>query len=524
MSLAGPGDLPGSRYVPPPPPPPPPPVIHPVERLPVLPVRTPPVEPRLPAQPANDRLTQAQALDVPPPITPPAALMSIAQPAIQLPQGTPPVEGAPPSPGGGSGVRIETSAELGPVAGAVTAGQESLNGNTHYTASMSVGPQLSVGTPGGARAPVGGEVSTQAGGVVNFEVIAPDDMPPAQLTTINPFDVRTLPAGVQVKVDLGGFTGTAAEGHAQAFAAQYGMRAEQGVTWTAERGANPDEAKIAIGDYRAGETSGSAGVTNPALEAAGGVGVQIGNIDQNRENRLIEQQLDLSAGQLRPTSTQIVNQQEYVSSGGINVSLGPVRVDIGVGETAALTEVTQQADGTRQAETTLYYGSAAPVTINRSFNPDGSEQTEQRTYQYTLQVEDNNRDMLHLTMGGSANDLAASPLRPGQTMVLTYDQQQMRQLQGDFAAANGVNPLNQSIGATSGYRLPNMDADMSFAIGMVRNGPGVRNSAGLTDVLFSVAEQRDGRAADMVLSANPGSAWIIDGGAAPVLFQPGGVR
>ncbi len=86
-------------------------------------------------------------------------------------------------------------------------------------------------------------------------------------------------------------------------------------------------------------------------------------------------------------------------------------------------------------------------------------------------------------------------------------------------AITGVDTTQLSRTQTSDpYQQPYRQ--MSFAVALVRNGPGTRNDYAFTNMMFNVSSARDGNVANNSFSAIPGSAWVINPGRNPVRVQP----
>lgn len=425
-------------------------------------------------------------------------------------------EPAGPSPGGGTGVKFELGIvpEPGMTGPAVTigTGRETQHGNVTYTASVRVGQGTTVGVEGKGKQ-ASGEATVSAGGVANFEIIAPQGTSAEQLAKINPFDPRSLPPGVQVKVDLGQFVGTQYEAQVRHVLATQSVRLESGVTMQVQRSADGNQAQVSVGPYQAIEQAGGIGLDT------GPVTAQLARVDQLRTNVLFQQKLDISGPETKVLSSQNVTTNEYVSSTGIQIGVGPVSAELGMRENSGVQTITRNADGTMTVSDTFYYDNAVPVTVNRSFNADGTERVTDRTYSYTVKVTEDNRQMLHAAFGGSARTAAQDGLKPGTTLVLTYNQCQMGAMKAQFDRAEET--FGRDLWGTQDFQVAGRDDTLSFAVALSRNGASTRNDYAFGKMLFEVSDAADGnleRGGEFV--ANPGTAYIVETGRQPQVYRP----
>lgn len=433
-----------------------------------------------------------------------------AQPATPAPNPEP----AGPSPGGGTGVKFELGIvpEPGRTGPAVTigAGRETLHGNTTYTASVRVGTGTTVGAEGKKAS---GEATATAGSVANFEIVAPSGVTPEQLAGINPFDARTLPPGVQVKMDVGQFIGTQYEVQVRHVLATQSVRLEAGVTMQVQRSADGNQAQVSVGPYQALESASGLGLD------AGPVTAQLARVDQLRTNVLFQQKLDISGPETRVLDTQTVTTNEYVSSTGIQIGVGPLSAELGMRENSGVQTITRNADGSMTVSDTFYYGNAVPVTVNRSFDANGRERVTDRTYSYTVQVTEDNRQLLHAAFGGSARTAKDQGLEPGTTLVLTYNQCQMNAMQAQFGRA--AETFGRDPWGTQDFQFAGVDPALSFAVALSRNGASSRNDYAFGEMLFEVADAADGTLANRgEFTANPGTAYIVEPGRPAQVYRP----
>lgn len=426
----------------------------------------------------------------------------------------PPPDPAGPSPGGGTGVEVELGLQpLNGEGATIGGGVEQQGGYTTYTGSIRIGAQIG----GEAEIPGGGVVASAGQGTnMAFEIVVPEgvEVSAGDLARINPFDPRTIPPGVSIRIDAGQFVGTEYEARVRHFALSEGVTLEAGVTYQVSRSADGNSATVAFGPYAAIEQTFGLG---PAF---GPVSVQLGRTDSLEHNALVVEQLDLSRGDVRSTGTSLTATAEYVSQSSLGVNIGPLQINIGLRENASTQLVTLNSDGTTTMSTTLYYDDAVPVTVNQTFNPDGSERVSERTYSYTVQVTEDNRQLLHCAMGGDWETAADTSLRPGETVVLTYTQAEMEALRGDFTAAAAANPNDSALSAPLGGTLPGLDATMGFAVSLVRNGAPIPTDFVFAETLFNVSDWADGEYNNGAFEANPGTAWVTNPGEAPRRFEP----
>lgn len=142
-----------------------------------------------------------------------------------------------------------------------------------------------------------------------------------------------------------------------------------------------------------------------------------------------------------------------------------------------------------------------------------------RTYSYTVKVTEDNRQMLHAAFGGSARTAAEDGLKPGTTLLLTYNQCQMGTMKAQFDRAEET--FGRDIWRTQDFQVSGRDDMLSFAVALSRNGASARNDCAFGKMLFQVSDAADGnleRGGEFV--ANPGSAYIIETGRQPQIYRP----
>jgi len=462
------------------------------------------------------------------PVSPPGVVpINHTSPAPPAPVQPPVTPAAPPpqpagqSPGNGTGVRLELGLQPDPTGpgASLSAARETLHGATAYSATIQVGRQQGFEIEPAGRGQFGASGSFGQGANVNFELVLPpgNTSTRAELAAVNPFDVRTLPPGASVKMDLAQFAGTEYEAQLRHVALSEGVRFEAGITYQAQRSADGNSGDRAIGPYAMVEQSFGLGGT------VGPVTAQLGNTTQVRDNLLAKEALDLSGPETVSLGVSRTTTLEYVSESGLDlgIDLGPVDASLRMGlrENASLTTLTQEPDGSVRAATSLYYDQAPPLTIERRFAPDGTEIASARTYQYSVQVDEHSAPLLHVALGGSLESSGNSPIRAGDTVVLSYDTQQMAALQQQHRAANETSfaPSVTAPGGWHDFRMVGLDPQTSFAVALVRNG--FANQYSFAYDAFEVADFATG-AIDNDFARNPADAWIVQSNGEAIAFRP----
>jgi len=104
-------------------------------------------------------------------------------------------------------------------------------------------------------------------------------------------------------------------------------------------------------------------------------------------------------------------------------------------------------------------------------------------------------------------------------VVLSYDTQSMATLQQQHRAAyeTSLFPGATAPGAQHDFRMVGLDAQTSFAVGLVRNGFASQYSFAYD--AFEVADFATG-AIDDDFATNPADAWIVRPDGQSVPFQP----
>lgn len=431
-------------------------------------------------------------------------------------------EPAGQSPGNGTGARLELGLQpnLNGAGATFSLGRETLNGAVAWSGTIELGRQLGVEVAPATRGAAGGSASATNGIAVNFELVTPrgNTMTMGELrNTINPLDPRTLPPGASVKIDLAQFAGTEYEAQIRQAVLSEGVRFEAGVTYQASRSADGESGDRAIGPYAMMEQSAGFGGT------LGPVTAQLGRTTQVRDNLLAKESLDLSGPETVSRGVSRTTTLEYVSESGLNLGIDAGLFDAqlraGLRENASLTTLTQEPDGSVRAATSLYYDEAPPLTIERRFAPDGTEIASARTYQYSVTADEHSRSLLHVALGGSVETAGATPIRAGDTVVLSYDTQAMAALQQQHRVANQTSmvPSVTAPGGWHDFRMMGLDPQTSFAVAQVRNGFASQYS--FAHDAFEVASFADG-AIDGSYARNPADAWIVRPNGESIPFRP----
>lgn len=390
---------------------------------------------------------------------------------------------------GGYGVSFGAGANA-----SITGSVNTADGVTTYKASSDV----SVFLKGGVNTPQAGVELGRTDGIrASYQVAMPADAGVDPLS-VNPFDPQSMPVGSTVTMNGSDYTTNEFKATFRNLATQTKVTDESGVSTVVAR-TGEDTVRVTAGPTE-------------AIKAYNGVGVEfgIGNVMLGRNDslagatlRTAEFDLSSAAGQAAyndfiangalpgdngdgVSGVATVESLDYSSQTQLSAKLGPVNLSLDGAKNTGNMVVTTHADGSIERNIDLQYSGNVPMNITQRWDASGNEIADARIYSYDLQVDQNNVQLLNAALSGG---LDGAPVHEGQTVTLSFNEQQMDALAGQTAQAVD-NGAHMSLGSLLGYMqtdgsYPTPEA-WDFALSLGRN---LGNSDyGLSEKLFSISD------------------------------------
>lgn len=399
----------------------------------------------------------------------------------------------------------------------VVTGEKTENGTTTYTASTDV----SISLKGGVKSKQAGiEVGHTEGIKSSYEVSMPEEAAnQADLSAVNPFDPDSMPTGTSVKIDGSNYTTNEFSATFKNLANKYTHTEASGTSVAVEK----------TGEHTVRVTAGP----TEAIDAYNGVGVDfgvasamLGRADHLGSATLQSAEFDLSTEAGRTaynnfvtngtlpedngegiSNVKTIEKLDYSSQTKIDAKLGPVEFGINGAKNTGSSVVVTEPDGTMTRTVDLQYSGNVPLTISQKFDADGNEIVGERTYSYTIKTDGNTAQFINAAQTGSVENAQDGPVKPGQTVTITYTQEEMSQLQ-----SYAENTLEASQGMDFKLRALVQDYDgnsigtQDFALALARNLGG--SDYGSAERLFHIAQGGDGNMADRDMVALPGQVTV----------------
>ncbi|WP_337244949.1 LysM peptidoglycan-binding domain-containing protein [Luteimonas sp. gir] len=376
----------------------------------------------------------------------------------------------------------------------VTGGVNTANGVTTYKASSDV----SVFLKGGVNTPQAGVELGRTDGIrASYQVAMPADAGVDPLS-VNPFSPRSMPVGSTVTMNGSDYTTNEFKATFRNLATQTKITDETGVSTVIAR-TGEDTVRVTAGPTE-------------AIKAYNGVGVEfgIGNVMLGRNDSLAGATLrtaefDLSteagqaayndflaAGRMPETNgagvadVATIERLDYSSQTNLSAKLGPVNLSLDGARNTGNMVVTTRPDGSIERNVDLQYAGNVPMNVTQRWDANGNEIASARVYSYDIKVDQSNVQMLNTALSGN---LDGTPVQEGQTVTLSFSEQQMAALADKTATAVG-NGAHMSLGHLLGYQnrdgsYPTPEA-WDFALSLGRN---LGNSDyGLSERLFSISD------------------------------------
>ncbi|KAB8314229.1 LysM peptidoglycan-binding domain-containing protein [Tolypothrix campylonemoides VB511288] len=389
---------------------------------------------------------------------------------------------------------------------AVTEYHTNEDGTTTYKLELELGSGFEAsGQVGRGRAE--GSYAVDGGFRGFYEVTLPDgnlsrEASLQAATRINPFDPTTIPQDATVTLHGAAYLNTELAGS---------FRHLGTVTNVTEAGG------VAIAVQRTGEDTVrvTAGPTQ-AVEAYNGVGLSfeqaqlmLGRQDNVGAATLRSAEFDLSTaegraaygdflrtGQAREgagvSDVVTIEKLDVQSQTRIEAQLGPLSASIGGAENVGSQIRTTYADGSVAVTTNLQYSGNVPMAITQRFDASGNEILAQRRYSYTIEAAEGSAEFLNIAAAGDFRAAETGPVRPGDTVTVTFNESGMRQLVQQTQAYVANSPTASEatlLGALQpdGSRPSPSAFDFAVALGRNLNG----SDYGLSSKLFNIASGSD---------------------------------
>lgn len=375
----------------------------------------------------------------------------------------------------------------------LTGGVNTANGVTTYKASSDV----SVFLKGGVSTPQAGlEIGRAEGIRASYQVAMPADADVSPLS-VNPFDPQSMPVGTKVTMNGSDYGTNEFKATFRNLATQTKVTDESGVSTVVER----------TGDDTVRVTAGP----TEAIKAYNGVGVDFGvaSVMLGRNDslsgatvRTAEFDLSGAAGQAAyndflangtlpvdngdgVSNVAKVESLDYSSQTNLSAKLGPVNLSLDGAKNTGNSVVTTHADGSVERNVDLQYSGNVPMNISQRWDANGNEIADARIYSYDVKVDRSNVQLLNAALSGG---LDGQPVSEGQTVTLSFNEQQMDALAGQTATAV-ENGAHMQLGSLLGYMnrdgsYPTPDA-MDFALSLGRNLGS--SDYGIAEKLFSIS-------------------------------------
>ena len=210
------------------------------------------------------------------------------------------------------------------------------------------------------------------------------------------------------------------------------------------------------------------------------------------------------------SEVKTIEKLDYSSQSKVDVKLGPLELGIDGAQNTGDSVVTTYPDGTAERTVNLQYSGNVPMTLTQAFDADGNEIIADREYAYTLKVDENSAQLLNAAQTGDIGKAQDGPVKPGDTVTITYTEAEMAELKGHAESA-----LEASGGMNTGLRVLTQDYDgnpvsaFDFAIGLARNLGG--SDYGSAERLFTISGSADGNFGDNSFVQLPGTVSVQGG-------------
>lgn len=287
----------------------------------------------------------------------------------------------------------------------------------------------------------------------DYERLKSGEIPPP-----NPFDPSTIPDGGSVQLDQAQFQGTSLEAGFRHNALKIGLSGEvtesEGSSLRVER--NGDSVQVTAGPTQS--------ITNNATVSlgAGPASIELGNNTTLSNQTFATAEFDLSTpegqaaydafsrtgslpDQEGPGVDNVLTVQDvdFRSEAELRAKLGPLSFDFGGPVNTGHLTITTHPDGSQDLVGTARYSAGEAVgpelTVTRSFDASGKEDTDKTRYSYNFdELDESGRELLYTSFGYSPEE-ARRAARNGDVQ-LTFSEDQLTALADRAREVLAANP------------------------------------------------------------------------------------
>jgi hypothetical protein len=389
---------------------------------------------------------------------------------------------------------------------AVTLGQANKDGNTEFTVEVqftnSVQAEANSRT---SRGVVEGEASVGAGTRARYKVTLPgENQNPEAAARVNPFDPTTIPVGATVTLDGQNFAQGSLAGSFRHIGFETNVTEAAGVSYSVTR-VDENNVQVTMGPNEAVEAFNGVGLRSEIATAMlgrqdnlGGSTVRTAQFDLSNPDGQAAYSHFVATGEVAHQTPGVsdvatIERVDYSSQTRLKLELGPLGADLAGAQNTGAFVRTTYPDGSYAYVSDLQYSGNVPMQVTQRFDAQGDEIVSERRYSYTVKADDGAHQLLNLAATGSFQAGDSGPVNDGDTVTLTFSEQQMQDLVGMTA-----DYVEQVPTANEGVLLGYMESDGSrptptafdFAVSLARN----LNSSdyGLSMKLFNIASGADG--------------------------------
>ena len=396
----------------------------------------------------------------------------------------------------GYGVSFGINAEA-----SVVANQKTENGVTTFT----VEADASVTVEGGVNTPKAGLTVAHTEGIRGEYSVA---MPEAAAEgvdpkTVNPYDPSSMPTGTVITMNGEHYSSNEFEATFKNIAVATKIEEASGVSVAIEK-TGENTLRVTAGPTEAIEAYNSVGVDFGIASAS------LGRTDNLDSATLKTAEFDLSTpeGQAAynefltsgtlpsDNSTGIsdvatIETIDYSSESSLDVSLGPIDLSFKGQKNTGNSVVTTYPDGTKDVTVDLDYSENVPMQLTRRYDAQGNEIISERRYSYEVKADENTAQLLNASLTGDVNQAESGPVKPGQTVTLTFTEAQMREYMEmtQKASEAGLGTTDLDI-LTQDYDGEFINSPEDFAIALARNLGGT--DYGTAERMFRISDAADG--------------------------------
>ena len=399
----------------------------------------------------------------------------------------------------------------------VVTGEKTENGVTTYSVSSDISVSLNAGVD---VKQAGLEYGHTEGIKASYEVSMPEQAAKTtDLASVNPFDPSTMPTGTVIKIDGSNYASNEFKATFRNVAAETKVTTEEGTSLLVEK-TGADTVRVTAGPTEAISAYNGVGLDFEQVK------VMLGNDTSLSGATLKTAEFDLSTpeglaayndyvanGNMPAdngpgvSEVKTIEKLDYSSQAKVDVKLGPLELGIDGAQNTGDSVVTTYPDGTAERTVNLQYSGNVPMTLTQSFDAEGNEIMGDREYAYTIKVDESNSQLINAAQTGDVDKAQDGPVKPGDTVTITYTEAEMAELQ-DYAEK----ALEASGGMDFDLRVLTQDYDgnpvktFDFAIALARNMGG--SDYGSAERLFNISSSADGNYADGNYVQLPGTVTV----------------